>query len=220
MNYQKGIVNVILLIAVVVLAGLVGYFYAKDTAIAPPYTPTPQFEQKPTTPKPTPVSDTSTYTNTDLGISFSYPKAWGNVIQETEKGCFYSSSKVGCDNIKFAFQYHKDFVFSSASNSFLKDPNPRGGSFLDTFFIKSQADITNFCANRDTASCEVTTNKNGAMYVKALLKSCSEVACETNAYLYYYMKLSSKTFSGIAFGMQPGDKEAMAVVDTVKFVQN
>lgn len=216
MNYQKGIVNVILLIAVVVLAGLVGYFYAMDTAVAPPYTPQPTI----VTPKPAPVSNTTTYTNTDLGISFAYPKAWGNVIQETEKGCYNTGSKEGCDNIKFAFQYHKDFVFSSASNSFTKDPNPRGGSFLDTFFIKSQADITNFCASRDTASCEVTTNKNGVMYVKALLKSCSEVACETNAYLYYYMKLSSKTFSGIAFGMQPGDKEAMAVVDTVKFVQN
>ncbi len=39
MNYQKGIVNVILLIVIVVLAGLVGYFYAKDTALAPAAAP-------------------------------------------------------------------------------------------------------------------------------------------------------------------------------------
>lgn len=220
MKYKKGIVNVILLTAVVILAGLVGYFYAKDTPPAP-VTPI-QTEQIPTTSKSPVVSNTTTYKNIDLGITFEYPKKWGTVTKNVEKGCYYSSSKEGCDNLTFTFSANNKVSFASASNSFVKDPNPRGGSFLDTFFIKSQTDITNFCANRvgrtDTSSCEVKTNTNGIMYAKALMKMCSEGDCDQDTTLYYYMKLNSKTFSGLVFSMQPGDKEAMAVVDTVRFV--
>lgn len=39
MNYQKGIVNIILLVVIVVLAGLAGYFYAKEVALAPAVAP-------------------------------------------------------------------------------------------------------------------------------------------------------------------------------------
>lgn len=85
MNNQKGFANVILVVVIVILVGIVGYFVfvKKSEPIAqqtPTPTPTPSQTQPPKTTTPS-TSTTQSYKGT--GFSVNYPKSW--VIQN--RGC-------------------------------------------------------------------------------------------------------------------------------------
>ncbi|OGN07838.1 MAG: hypothetical protein A2750_00080 [Candidatus Yanofskybacteria bacterium RIFCSPHIGHO2_01_FULL_45_42] len=80
---QKGFANIILVVVlVVILAGVAGYFFLvkKSPEVAQQPTPTPTQTKTPVSPIPTPTPVTSTTQNyKGTGFSVSYPKSW--VIQ-------------------------------------------------------------------------------------------------------------------------------------------
>ncbi len=89
MNYQKGIINVILLVIIVVLAGLVGYFYAKDKTPATVVLPEPKQEVVNTPPKSKTIAKENTFRSAKYGYSFQYPSQWPKVEEITAYGKTY-----------------------------------------------------------------------------------------------------------------------------------
>ncbi|TSC75263.1 MAG: hypothetical protein G01um101433_915 [Parcubacteria group bacterium Gr01-1014_33] len=80
---QKGFTNIILVVVVVTLLGVVGYFafVKKSEPIVQQPTPTPSQTNTPvsSTPTPTPKDETSnwqSHSNTEIGFSFKYPQTW------------------------------------------------------------------------------------------------------------------------------------------------
>ena len=75
---QKGFVNIILIVVIVILVGSVSYFaFVKKSSpvVQQSPTPTPTQTQKPVSPTPTPdkTVNLETYTDSNLNYSFQYP---------------------------------------------------------------------------------------------------------------------------------------------------
>jgi hypothetical protein len=78
---QKGFANIILVVVIVVLVGVVGYFafVKKSEPVVQQPTPTPTQTKTPASPTPTPTSQATnlkTYTNTQYGFELKYPNDW------------------------------------------------------------------------------------------------------------------------------------------------
>jgi hypothetical protein len=92
-NNQKGFVNIVLMVVIVVLVGVVGYFafVKKLEPVAKQPTPAPT---QATTPTKTPVSPTQTakdetagwktFTDTQYGFKFEYPATWKATANDNE----------------------------------------------------------------------------------------------------------------------------------------
>lgn len=123
MNKQKGFTNILLIVFVVVLAGVAGYFALKNRSVTPTPIPfvdeqptpsqSPTLSFKPTTtiastplqPSPTPIRETTnwkTYTNTKYGFGVNIPKEW-TVKTVSNELFFYSGSTDVTPDVHFAF---------------------------------------------------------------------------------------------------------------------
>lgn len=80
-THQKGFANIILVVVIVVLVGVVGYFtfVKKSEPIAQQPTPTPTQTKTPVSPTPTPKDETAswqTYNSAKSEFSINVPKSW------------------------------------------------------------------------------------------------------------------------------------------------
>lgn len=94
---QKGFVNIILVVVIVVLLGVVGYFtfVKKPKPVAQQLAPTQVANTPKSSPAPTPAPDDptanwKTYTNTQYGIEFKYPNNWETDAYDTNANNSFS----------------------------------------------------------------------------------------------------------------------------------
>lgn len=94
---QKGFANIILVIVIVILVGIVGYFIfiKKSEPIAQQPTPTPTQTKSPVSPTPTPTNQATnlkTYTNTQYGFEVQIPTDWTVDKSSSANELFFYSS--------------------------------------------------------------------------------------------------------------------------------
>ncbi|KKW20994.1 MAG: hypothetical protein UY64_C0032G0002 [Parcubacteria group bacterium GW2011_GWA1_51_12] len=123
---QKGFVNIILIIAVVVLIGVAGYFgwvrksepVVEQSPSTQTLTPTPQVSNNQPAPIPTPSGETTnwkTYRSELYGLEVSYPSDWSISLNRASKlsiaGFCSPATKSACKN------YDGDIVLDLVNSS-------------------------------------------------------------------------------------------------------
>ncbi len=131
---QKGFVNIILVVVIVVLIGAVGYFaFVKKSE---PQTQQPQVNQ---TPSPTPIPTSwQVYTNTKYSFSISHPKNW--YTRENQFANFFR------------------YAFSPQPLKISNDAGGEPGDLKDTFIIFTNPTFEDFIGGRRNSERDTSLN--------------------------------------------------------------
>ncbi len=128
----------------------------------------------------------SSFSDSELGTTFSYPTTRGTITKESENnlsGMKYMITLLSNGNIFFA-AYNNEI------------PLPRWSFFWDQAKnIINSAHITNFCDNK--TNCNILTNTNNIPYAKYYEEYGEMGSTQTNTRLMYYIFNPSNAFRGI-----------------------
>lgn len=161
MNHQKGFANIVMVLAIVILVGVAGYFvFVNKSEPVAQQTPTPTQTQKPTlptpTPTPNPTANWKTYTNTEYGLELKYPPTWNVQEKVTGFGFWinppnFKMPSSGTVNPYFSFDvtahmYLGDekpvikkfgtqtgYVYAKDQSVYFSGPNGAGGYFIKLY---------------------------------------------------------------------------------------
>lgn len=229
------------LFSIVILAAFIGVFYLGQMYEKQKSNSNP--EQVQVTTKNINESkqdDWNTFSNKVMGIEFEYPLAWGDLgfkcTNVSTDGDMINRSQVVSSSCGEVFVTGSNYSsYFSGYNVFLAStPRPlaRGGSSVDTYWIKGQSYIDNFCVNIDHSrgpvpskstalvSCETYTNKSGIKVARISEGETEGVASSLiPPRVLYYIYTGNQDFPAISFNSKPENQNVMdQVVDSLKLL--
>jgi len=164
----------------------------------------------------------NTYSDEELGISFSYPSDWGNVSSNIlEKGTCDVNNIINdpCSSIGLKFSNFNEIKFIMTSSLFIDSPNPRGGSLLDIEYSKGR-DGSHFLCLEERGECYFYENNNNVEILKFTLKQdeVSEIGVQ-RAGLYYFIKSHSEIFPKVTvYFSELNNNFSDRLINSIKFI--
>ena len=173
-THQKGFANIVLILAIVILVGIGGYFVfvKKSEPVAQQQTPTPTQTNTPVSPTPTPEDETAnwkTYNNARYSYTIKYPSDWyvETTYSEndfTQRGPVGDNDFIGGDTIWSNYQNPRQYDLGTI-------PPDSAEVFLLIYRTDSQAALDSFISSRGYSySKKENVNINGVAGIRLTIE--------------------------------------------------
>jgi len=149
------------------------------------------------------------FSDTELGVSFSYPNSWGNITKEAQSNSWSQYL------LTFLQSWHIFFAFHNGGK-----PLARWSFWWDAAqHITTSGYINDFCTNK--TGCTLHTNSNGIPYVKYYFDEWILWSSGSTSIILYYLFNPNSSFHGIIMSNESmlDQPEAIrdAIVDSIQF---
>ena len=149
------------------------------------------------------------FSDTELGVSFSYPTSWGTITKEAESNSWSQYL------LTFLQSWHIFFAFHNGGT-----PVARWAFWWDAAqYITTSGYISDFCTNK--TGCTLHTNKNDIPYVKYYFEEGIMWGSGSKSIILYYLFNPNSSFHGIIMSnasmLDEPEASRDAMVNSIQF---